>query len=37
VAVEAGEKVGEATVDVVIRHRCTLEAMCALNDVLDHD
>ncbi|KAJ8422510.1 hypothetical protein Cgig2_010631 [Carnegiea gigantea] len=37
VADEAGEKVAEASVDVVIRHRCTLEAVCALNDELDDD
>ena len=33
-AVEAGEKVAEASVDVVIRHRYTLEAVCALNNEL---
>ena len=37
VADEAGEKVAEASVDVVIRHRCTLEAVCALYDEMDDD
>jgi len=37
VADEAGEKVAEASVDVVIWHQCTLEAVCALNDELDDD
>ncbi|KAJ8441260.1 hypothetical protein Cgig2_000633 [Carnegiea gigantea] len=34
---EGAEKVIEASVDAVIRHRCTLEAVCALNDELDDD
>ncbi|KAJ8423031.1 hypothetical protein Cgig2_021923 [Carnegiea gigantea] len=37
VAVEAGEKVTEASVAVVIQHRCTLKAVCALNDKFDDD
>ena len=34
---EGAKKVIEASVDVVIRHRCTLEAVCALKDELDDD
>ena len=37
VADDAGEKVVEASVDVVIWHRCTMEAVCTLNDELDDD
>ncbi|KAJ8423848.1 hypothetical protein Cgig2_000974 [Carnegiea gigantea] len=37
VAIKAGEKVAEASIDVIIRHRCTLEAVCALNNELDDD
>ena len=37
VAVEASEKEVEASVDIVIRHRCILGAVCVLNDEFDND
>jgi len=37
VADEAGKKVAEASVDVVIQHWCTMKILCALNDELDDD